>query len=76
MFRIFIEKETKLYSRRLQARNSCYYSVQNFCLAQAKQQTKIQNFKKLTITIISDLNSNCQLPKPGDRSDFNTHKNC
>ena len=21
-----------------------------------------------------DLNSNCQLPKPGDRSDFNTHK--
>ena len=32
--------------------------------------------KKLTITIISDLNSNCQLPKPGDRSDFNTHKTC
>ena len=24
----------------------------------------------------SDLNSNCQLPKPGDRSDFNTHKTC
>ena len=26
--------------------------------------------------IISDLNSNRQLPKPGDRSDFNTHKTC
>ena len=29
-----------------------------------------------TITIISDLNSNCQKPKPGDRSNFNTHKIC
>ena len=43
--------------------------------AQTKQQKKkIQNLKKPTITIISDLNSNCQLPKPGDRS--NTHKTC
>ena len=33
---------------------------------------KNSKFKKLTITIISDLNSNCQLPKPGDRSDFTT----
>ena len=31
---------------------------------QAKEQTK---FWKSTITIICDLNSNCQLPKPGDR---------
>jgi len=27
-----------------------------------------------TITIIIDLKSNCQLPKSGDRSNFNTHK--
>ena len=31
-------------------------------------------FWKPTITIISDLNSNFQLPKPGDRRNFNTHK--
>jgi hypothetical protein len=31
-------------------------------------------FLKPTITIISDLNSNCQMPKPGDRSKFNTYK--
>ena len=31
---------------------------------------------KPKIKLISDLNSNCQLPKPGDRSDFNTHKTC
>ena len=37
--------------------------------AQAKKQKK---FRKPTITIISDLNSNCQLPKPGDRRNFNT----
>ena len=24
----------------------------------------------------SDLNSNCQLPKPGDKCNFNTHKTC
>ena len=24
--------------------------------------------------MISDLNSNCQLPKPGDRRNFNTYK--
>ena len=40
---------------------------------QAKQQTK---FWKPTITIISDLNSNWQLPKPGNRRNFNTHKTC
>ena len=31
---------------------------------------KTKNYK------ISDLNSNCQLPKPGDRSNFNTDKTC
>ena len=38
--------------------------------AQAKQQTKFWK----PITIISDLNSNCQLPKPGGRRNFYTHK--
>ena len=38
------------------------------------QATK--KFWKLTITIISYLNSNCQLPKPGDKRNFNTHKTC
>ena len=37
---------------------------------------KNSKFKNPTITIISDLNSNCQRPKPGDRSNFNTHKTC
>ena len=37
--------------------------------AQAKQQEK---FRNPTIEIIRDLNSNCQLPKPGDRRNFNT----
>ena len=41
--------------------------------AQTKQQTK---FWKPTITIISDLNPNCQLPKLGDRRNSNTHKTC
>ena len=31
---------------------------------------------QLIITIISDLNSNCQLPKSADRTNFNTHKTC
>jgi len=37
-------------------------------------------FKSLIIVIVIffflNLNSNCQLPKPGDRSDFNTHETC
>ena len=41
--------------------------------AQAKQQKK---FQIPTIKIISDLNSNCQLPKPRDRRNFNTDKTC
>ena len=41
--------------------------------AQAKQQNK---FRDPRIKIISDLNFNCQLPKPGDRRNFNTHKTC
>ena len=41
--------------------------------AQAKQQIQ---FWKQTITVISDLNSNCQQPKPGDRRNLNTHKTC
>ena len=40
---------------------------------QVTNKQKIQ-IKKPTITITSDLNSNRQLPKPGDRSNFNTHK--
>ena len=36
--------------------------------AQAKQQKK---FRNPTIEIISDLNSSCQLPKPGDRRNYN-----
>ena len=39
--------------------------------AQIKQQ---KTFRNPTIEIISDLNSNCQLPKPGDRINFNTLK--
>ena len=31
-----------------------------------------KKFRNPTIEIISDLNSNCQLPKPGDRRNFNT----
>ena len=34
------------------------------------------SWQKPTITIISDLNSNCQQPKPGVRRNFNTHKTC
>ena len=32
----------------------------------------------VVVSVLScpDLNSNCQLPKPGDRSNFNTHKTC
>jgi len=38
-----------------------------------KQQTNKQILKP-TIIMINDLNSNCQLPKPGDKGNFNTHK--
>ena len=35
-------------------------------------------FKKKLVKCykIGDLNSNCQLPKSGDRKNFNTHKTC
>ena len=36
---------------------------------------KINTLEEIEI-LKADLNSNCQLPKPGDRSDFNTHKTC
>ena len=36
-------------------------------LVQTKKQKKYQN---PTIQIITDLNSNCQLPKPGDRRNY------
>ena len=41
------------------------------------QKSKIIDNKNIpTITIIIDLNSNCQLPKQGDRRNYNTNKTC
>ena len=47
-----------------------FYPHQSFELQDQQPRPSNKNIWKPTITIISDLNSNCQLPKPGDRSDF------
>ena len=41
--------------------------------AQTKQQKK---FRNATITIIRDLNFNCQMPKPGDRRNYKACWKC
>ena len=40
------------------------------------RQARGQWCRDPTIKIMNNLNSNCQLPKPGDRGNFNTHKTC
>ena len=42
-------------------------------IVQTKQQKK---FRNPTITVISVLSSNCQLPKPGDRINLTPYKTC
>ena len=70
-----VQIPTQWCHRRTKRTQYTNFSDLNSKISSLGQATnKNSKFKKPTITIIRYLNSNCQLPKPGDWSNFNTHK--